>query len=202
VLDRCVFSFTKLSAFLSVQGSFSVRIFKQDKAAPVKTGLRRKNTAAATLCGLLFTLVYDGSRECLNSLHSFYLRKKRFFGLVFAGAGKNSPFGESKHRLKASCFGKPKERAEARAHFTYRRQNMDLKEIYLGTGRIPIDERGFKMNTHIENGVTYCVISYFRKGEQIEYLLKHLMEDKLDSLVSDKKSDENQSPLDMDNDNG
>ena len=79
---------------------------------------------------------------------------------------------------------------------------MDLKEIYLGTGRIPLDERGIKMNTHIENGVTYCVISHFRKGEQIEYLLKHLMEDKLDSLVSDKKSDENQSPLDMDNDNG
>ena len=78
---------------------------------------------------------------------------------------------------------------------------MDLKEIYLGTGRIPLDERGFKMNTHIENGVTYCVISHFRKGEQIEYLLKHLMEDKLDSLVSDKKSDENPSALDMDNGN-
>lgn len=43
---------------------------------------------------------------------------------------------------------------------------------------------------------------YMDYSQQVEYLLKHLMEDKLDSLVSDKKSDENPSALDMDNDNG
>ncbi len=79
---------------------------------------------------------------------------------------------------------------------------MDLLEIFNGTGRIPLDERGVKVHGCKIRGVNYCVVSHFRSGERIEEKVKHLVMDELSSLDLTKKEDETSSGLDMDKDNG
>lgn len=79
---------------------------------------------------------------------------------------------------------------------------MDLLEIYRGTGRIPMDERGVKVHGCKIRGVNYCVVSHFRSGDMIEDKVAHMVTDDLSSLDLNKKEDETSSGMAMDKKNG
>lgn len=74
---------------------------------------------------------------------------------------------------------------------------MDYIEELISSG-LPLTEKAIQVHGHKENGVNYCVISHFKKGDFIQSKIEHMVTDALDSLDLNKKSDESSSGLDMD----
>ena len=79
---------------------------------------------------------------------------------------------------------------------------MDLFEIYIDTGRIPIDEKSVKVHGCKIRGVNYCVVAHFRSGEIIEDKVSHMVTDDLSSLDIHKNRGANSLGTDMDNEGG
>lgn len=76
---------------------------------------------------------------------------------------------------------------------------LDKIDLILAVGIIPLDERCTQIHGHKENGVNYCVVSHFKKGNFIFDKIAHMAVDDLRLSNLNEKSDETSLGLDMDN---
>ncbi len=76
---------------------------------------------------------------------------------------------------------------------------MTKEDILMLVGIIPLDERCTQIHGHKENGVNYCVVSHFKKGNFIFDKIAHMAVDDLRLSNLNEKSDEISLSLDMDN---
>lgn len=76
---------------------------------------------------------------------------------------------------------------------------MDNIDLMLAVGIIPLDERCTQIHGHKENGIKYCVVSHFKKGNFIFDKIAHMAVDDLRLSKLNEKSDEISLSLDMDN---
>lgn len=76
---------------------------------------------------------------------------------------------------------------------------MDKIDLILAAGIIPLDERCTQIHGHKENGVNYCIVSHFKKGNFIFDKIAHMAVDDLRLSNLNEKPDETSLGLDMDN---
>lgn len=76
---------------------------------------------------------------------------------------------------------------------------MDMIDLILAAGIIPLDERCTQIHGHKENRVNYCIVSHFKKDSFIFDKISHMAVDDLRLSNLNEKSDETSLSLDMDN---